>query len=171
MKETLNALLPKLAVDRRDVQIIAFDGVGNMEKSLPAQLRAVSKERDTKVLILRDNDNGNCAEHKARLVEMINRAGLAGRARVRVVCQMLEGWFIGDTNALDSSRHLTKPIPKRLKTCDPDSQPNPKAELRKLRDGYTEIKGAQAIAKHMDPKNNRSKSFRYTVQAIRCLTA
>lgn len=171
MRETIKALLPKLSVDHRGVKIIVFDGVGNMEKSLPAQLSAVAKEAGTKVLILRDNDNGKCTEHKARLVQMVHHAGLTGNARVRIVCQMLESWFLGDTDALEMSKHLRKPIPKRLKNCDPDIQRDPKAELKKLRDGYTEIKGAQAIAPHMDPTKNRSRSLHHTVQAIHYLTA
>jgi hypothetical protein len=41
--------------------------------------------------------------------------------------------------------------------------------LKRLRDGYNEITGAQAIAEHLDPARNRSASFRQTMQAIRSL--
>lgn len=166
MKVTVEEILKKLGVRAR---VISFDGVGNLEKDLLAQLRAVAKDPGAKALILRDNDNGNCANHKAKLAQMARQAGMADRSRIRIVCQMLEGWFIGDTDALTKSRHLKKPIPKRLRTCDPDAQPNPKVELRKLRDGYTEIRGAKAISPHLTLDANRSKSFTHAVQALRDL--
>lgn len=171
MKEALKHLLIKLRAPSGSVKVISFDGVGNMEKSLPAQLRAISGQAEVRVLILRDNDNGDCRNHKRRLLSYVESAGLLNRAKVGIVCQMLEGWFIGDSSALESSRHFKKPIPKRLKTCDPDSQPDPKAELKKLRDGYNEILGAKAISPFLDLEQNRSSSFRYTIQALRALTA
>jgi len=170
MKVTIEHVLRILGVDNRAVRIISFDGVGNMEKDLPAQLRAVAKNAAAKVLVLRDNDNGNCTVHKQRLSSMVRQAQLENRSRVRIVCQMLEAWFIGDTEALESSRHLKKPVPKRLRKCNPDVQANPKAELRKLREGYTEITGAKAISPHLKLGRNRSKSFTHTIQAIRDLT-
>lgn len=141
-----------------------------MENSLPSQLEALSGDQAMKILILRDNDNGSCREHKSRLTEMSRRTGLGGRSKVRIVCQMLEAWFIGDSEALRRSRHLQKSVPRRLTRCDPDMLVNPKSELRKLRDGYTEIKGAKAISPHMNVAVNRSRSFLYTIQAIRDLT-
>lgn len=167
MKVTVEELLKKLDVRAR---VINFDGVGNLEKALPAQLRAVARDPGAKALILRDNDNGDCTARKKKLAQMVRKADMSERSRIRIVCQMLEGWFIGDIEALTKSKHLKKPIPKRLKTCDPDAQPNPKAELRKLRDGYTEIRGARAISPHLTLTENRSRSFTHTVQALRDLT-
>ena len=171
MKETLKHLLPRLGVDLGKVRIISFDGVGNMKKSLPGQLRALASDASIRVLILRDNDNGSCLHHKSEIIAQVKSAGIMGRVKVRIVCQMLESWFIGDADALVRSNHFKKPIPRRLTNCDPDGVENPKSELRKLRDGYNEISGARVIAPHLDPLNNRSVSFRNTVQAIRDLTA
>ena len=143
-----------------------------MENALSAQLRVLARSDDARILILRDNDNGVCALHKGKLLKMVSDAGLAKRSKVRIVCQMLEAWFIGDAAALTASKHFkTKPVPKRLRTCDPDSLANPKKELRGLRDGYNEILGAQTIAPHLDVAVNRSASFRHTIQAIRDLIA
>lgn len=167
MKVTIEQILRKMGVQAR---VISFDGVGNLERNLTPQLRAVARDPDAKVLILRDNDNGDCLAHKSRLTEMARQAGMMHRARIRIVCQMLEGWFIGDIEALTRSKFMKKPIPKRLRNCDPDAQPNPKAELRKLRDGYTEIKGAKAISPHMSLDANRSRSFIHTIRALRDLT-
>ncbi|RFU13647.1 DUF4276 family protein [Rhodobacteraceae bacterium W635] len=169
MKVTIEEVINKLKADARGVRIISFDGVGNLEKDLPAQLRAVAKDPLAKALILCDNDSGNCVERKSKLTQMVSQAGISDRAKVRIVCQMLEGWFIGDTDALTKSRHFKKPIPKRLTRCNPDVQPDPKAQLKKLRNDYTEIQGAKAIAPYLTPSRNRSKSFNHTVQALRDL--
>ena len=167
MREAIQEIAKKIGVESRSLRIISFDGVGNLEKNLPAQLRAVAGDPSAKALVIRDNDNGNCTDHKTRLVQMARDADLSDRSRIRIVCQMLEGWFIGDAEALRKSQHFKKAIPKRLTKCDPDEQQNPKAELRKLRDGYTEIRGAKAISPHLNIEANRSKSFNHTVRAIR----
>jgi hypothetical protein len=168
MKATLHCLIPKLGLDARNVKVIGFDGVGDMENALPRQLRALRASPE-KVLILRDNDNGNCAARKSRLMQMAAAAGVAPRTKVRIVCQMLEAWFIGDVDALLASRHFKKSVPRRLERCDPDEQPNPKKELSKLRDDYREITAANAVARHLNPEVNRSASFRNTIRAIRTL--
>ena len=168
MKATLTCLIPKLGLDARTVRVIGFDGVGDMENELPRQLRALRASAET-ILILRDNDNGICAARKSKLMQMAVAAGVAPRTKVRIVCQMLEAWFIGDIGALVASRHFRKPVPRRLERCDPDEQPNPKKELSKLRDGYREITAANAIARHLNPEVNRSASFRNTIRAIRTL--
>lgn len=171
MKAAIQGLLPRVVNDPRSIKIISFDGVGNMETALPRQLRALSGDEDAVVLILRDNDNGVCTDHKRKFARMVVDAGLTGRAKVRIVCQMLESWFIGDTAALKGSGHFkVRPVPKRLTTCDPDMLTNPKKDLRALRDGYNEISGAKAIAPHLNVSANRSASFRHTIQAIRDLT-
>ena len=171
MKAALDALLLRVQPSFRRVQIVSFDGVGNLMKSLPGQLRALACQENVRVLILRDNDNGDCGNHKVALAKMVGNAGLTGRAKVRIVCQMLEAWFIGDHEALADSGHLKKPIPKRLTRCDPDMLQDPKGELKKLRRGYGEIIGAKAIAPKLDPDRNRSASFRNTIQAISDLAA
>jgi hypothetical protein len=171
MREALKPLLEKLNVAPAAYRVISFDGAGNMKNALPGQLRALSRDPAARVLVLRDNDNGNCLDHKKSIVTHVAAAGLSGRAKVRIVCQMLEGWFIGDSAGLEKSRHIKKPIPRRLTTCNPDNLSDPKSELKRLRDGYNEITGAKAIAPHLDPARNRSASFRHTMQAIRDLTA
>lgn len=170
MKEALKHILPKLGFDGRNSRVIAFDGVGDLENALPNQLRALDPNR-TRVLVLRDNDNGDCHRTKAKLVQMAHGAGMQYAAKVRIVCQMLEAWFIGDANALAASRHLAKPVPRRLKSCDPDAQQDPKRELRRLRPGYNAITGARAIAPHLSVSDNRSASFNITVRAIIELSA
>lgn len=170
MKETLKVILPKLGLSNGQFHVIEFKGVGNLERSLERQLRAIS-DPDARFLVLRDNDRGNCTNHKAKLSQMVRNAGRTEQTKIRIVCQMLESWFIADIAALIASKHLHREVPRRLVTCDPDLLDNPKRDLSRLRDGYGEISGAKAIAPQLDLANRRSASFRHTIQAIRDLTA
>ncbi|UWQ37734.1 DUF4276 family protein [Leisingera aquaemixtae] len=168
MKEAIEQILVKCGVKKGSFRVVKFDGVGELIKALPRQLDALD-DPAYKFLILRDNDNSDCLGHKREIQNIVNKAGRNANTKIRIVCQMLESWFIGDTKALEASKHFKKPLPKRLKSCDPDSLENPKKELKKLRDGYSEIKGAKAIAPLLTVTNNRSASFRSTVAAIKNL--
>lgn len=166
MKAALEAILRTLGIEMGMVQIIAHQGVGDLERSLPKKLRGW-RDPNARFLILRDNDRGDCRARKRRLAEIVSAAGRRKQSKVRIVCQELEAWFIGDTAALEASGYLTKPVPMRLRRCDPDEQPNPSAELKRLKPGYGKISGAKAISPHLDPARNRSASFRHTIDAIR----
>jgi hypothetical protein len=171
MKAALQQLLPSLGMAPGSFRIISFDGVGELENQLPRQLVTLRDDAD-RILILRDNDCGDCQKRREQLMIMAQRAGVHDRCKVRIVCQMLEAWFVGDVEALErSGLFKTKPIPKRLKSCDPDSLSDPKKELRNLNGRYNVISGAKAIAPHMRTNGNRSTSFRNTMQAVRDLTA
>lgn len=170
MKEALAVILPKLGAARGTFKIISFQGVGNLENALERQLRAL-KDPSDRFLVMRDNDRGDCKARKARLEQMVLRAGRQKQTKVRIVCEMLEAWFVADSAALKRSGHLAKDAPARLVRCNPDTLEDPKKELSRLRDGYNEISGAKAIAPHLDLNNARSASFRHTIQAIRDLMA
>lgn len=170
MKEALKVILPKLGVAPGAFKVIAFQGVGNLENGLENQLRALD-DPNSRFLILRDNDRGDCKSRKARLLGMVSRAGRSERTKVRIVCEMLEAWFIADTNALNRSGLLSRDVPVRLARCNPDMLDDPKKALSRLRAGYNEISGAKAIAPHLDLTNTRSASFKHTIQAIKDLMA
>lgn len=168
MKEALKAVLKTLGID--DYTIISHQGVSDLERSLPIKLKAW-RDPNAKFLILRDNDMGDCKARKRKLLQIILRTGKEDVSKVRIVCQELEAWFVGDVNALESSGYFTKTIPTRLRRCDPDQREKPSRDLGGLRKGYGKVLGAKKIAPHLDVNNNRSASFNVTIAAIRELTA
>lgn len=166
MKAALDILLPKIGVD--DFKIYPHQGAGDLEKSLRTKLRAWPHEK-ARFLIIRDNDRGDCYTRKKKLMEIVESAGKKDRARVRIVCQELEAWFLGDIDALRSSGILkSKGTPSALRQ-DPDSIPHPVHILQKIRPGYQKIAGAALIARHMQPENNKSNSFSQTLRAAKLL--
>jgi hypothetical protein len=169
MKEVVKAVLPKIGVSLDQVTIIEHQGVSHLESSLQRKLKGWT-DPNANFLVLRDNDNGDCHARKSRLVDLINASGRGAQSKVRIVCQELEAWFIGDKTALESSS-LFRKIPARFCTRDPDQIMQPSRELSKLCPGYGKVSGASIIARHLDPERNRSASFHQTVSAIRQLIA
>jgi len=162
MKAALEILFPKIGV--HSFIIIAHEGVTDLERSLPRKLRGW-RDPNARFLIIRDNDNGDCIARKDKLLSIVKNAGKTDRVLVRIVCQELEAWFIGDIEALRDSGVLTaKKTPASL-TKDPDTIPHPAELLAKLKDGYQKIAGAREIATHMNPGDNRSDSFNQTMNA------
>jgi hypothetical protein len=169
MKVTLEALLPKLGIDPAGVTIIAHQGKSDLEQSIPRKLKAW-KTPKARFLILRDNDRApDCRQVKAQLARLAADAGKAGATTVRIVCQELEAWFLADRAALVAAGYLGAGKQPAFLRKDPDAISHPVREMEQLRPGYGKIAGARDIAPHLDLCNNRSTSFRSTVQALRVL--
>lgn len=171
MKATLEHLLPKLGIDPAEVTIIHHDGKSDLEQSLPRKLRAWQAP-GARFLILRDNDRApDCRMVKQRLAGIVAATGKSPVSKVRIVCQELEAWFLADVAALRAAGYPAQSKSPAFSRRDPDEISHPVHEMERLRPGYGKITGASDIAPHLDPDDDRSSSFRHTVQAIRDLTA
>lgn len=170
MKTTLEHVLPKLGILLENVQIIAHQGKSDLELSIPRKLRGWRDPR-ARFLILRDNDRGDCRARKQLLLEIVRGAGREDRSLVRIVCQELEAWFLGDPAALEAAGYLKRSQRPAFCNRDPDSIDHPVHEMNKLRPGYGKGIGASAIAPHLNLGQNRSASFNITIDAIRRLAA
>jgi hypothetical protein len=165
MEVTLRALLPKLGI--ADFRILTFQGVGDLERSLTRRIRAW-QDRNARFLVIRDNDNGDCRERKQRLLDCIGAAGGNRIAKVRIVMQELEAWFLGDPQALEAAEVLPAGArPAWLRS--PEAEAQPVVRLKKLDPGYGKVSGARRIAPHLDPARNAARSFNATITAIRDL--
>jgi hypothetical protein len=165
MEVTMRALLPKLGI--ADFQILTFQGVGDLENSLTRRLRGW-RDPNARFLVIRDNDNGDCRERKQRLLDRIGAAGGERIAKVRIVMQELEAWFLGDPQALEAAGLL--PAGKRPAWLRaPEDEAQPVARLRTLDPGYGKVSGARRIAPHLDSARNAAHSFHATITAIQDL--
>lgn len=180
-KEALEQLLPKLLPAEANFRILNFQGKHDLLKSLPARMRgyARSLRTDDRIVVLVDRDQSNCHALKHRLEQIAQEAGLAtashpdalGRFQVvnRIAIEELEAWFFGDVAAIRAayprvSAHLDQQKGYR----DPDAIAGGTWErlervLQKagyFRPGLNKMEVARAIAQHMEPSRNRSRSFR-----------
>ena len=97
MAELLRGVLPKVFPDWLENQhwiAVPHNGKSDLEASVPRKLRAWHVPGD-RFVIMRDNDGGDCRLHKQRLTEMTS-AKAPTEVMVRIVCQELESWFLGD---------------------------------------------------------------------------
>jgi len=170
METTLRSVLPRLGLLPGDFQIVVFQGVGDLEASLIRRVRAWTDPK-ARFLVIRDNDNGDCVARKARLTDRLAQAGGLRPAKVRIVIQELEAWFLGDLDALRQAGFLKGlSTPAELRG-DPEAHLRPVDILRKLDRTYQKGIGARRIAPYLDLNRNRAASFHATIRAIQDLAA
>jgi hypothetical protein len=165
MATFLNNFLPRLFPDLRFL-CIPHEGKRDLEISLPRKLKAW-RQPDDRFVVIRDGDGKDCLELKANLAAICSKAGRPDTL-IRIACQELEAWYLGDPEALATvfpSVQL-RTIAKRPKYRDPDSLRKPSAELQRLCPDFQKISGARAIASHISHGRNSSRSFRVLIDGI-----
>lgn len=169
MKVTLDQLIPKLGLKASSIQILPHQGVQDLERSVRNKLPKWNTP-DTSFLIMRDNDNGDCLARKDILKEIARKAGKDGNTTIRIVCQELEAWFLGDPNALEEAGYLAKGSRPQAVRGNPDNIRKPSESLARLsKKGSGKVMRASDVARHMNPDNNNSQSFVHTMTSLRLL--
>lgn len=184
----LRGLVPKILGPDVEFRVIRFQGKKDLLNLLPGRLKGYKGwiPADWRIVVLVDEDRQDCMELKAEMEKAAEDAGLSTRSAARggsafqvlnrISIEELEAWFFGDVEAL----HLAYPrIPPSLETKskyrDPDAIQGGTWEAleRELqgkgyfRGGLAKIEAAKAISAHMDPDQNRSKSFQVFRDGLR----
>lgn len=174
MKVLLEGLLPRLLpglAAGEHFLCLSHEGKSDLERSIPRKLSGF-REPGARFVILRDNDNGDCVDLKARMRALCERSGRP-EALVRLVCQELESWYIGDLSAMAeafASPKVNSPS-QRKRYAHPDTWHKPSAEVRRLVSTFQKISGARLMAVHLGEDDNLSHSFRAFVTGVRKLAA
>ncbi len=174
----LQILLPKILPDRVEWAFHVFSGKTDLLRKLPSRLRGYKRwlPEDYKIVVLLDRDEEDCIRLKDRLEAMADAAGLLTKSKTkskkfqvlnRLAIEELEAWFLGDQSAICTAYpRVSKTFWKRAKYADPDSLTRTWESLEKLLQfshyhvgGLEKIKAAKEISTHMNPDENRSKSF------------
>lgn len=159
MELVLRALIARHfpeAVEFMDWMILSHSGKSHLEKQFPGQMQRWKWGRPVFV-ILRDNDGADCIELKNRLHDLAAASGHA--FKIRIVCQELEGWLIGDSVAVAAAYPRCKFSNSTAKYRDPDRLTNASDEITQLTGDRTKRDRAARIAAHLDPARNCSRSF------------
>jgi len=145
---------------------VPHEGKSDLRKSIPRKLKAWH-EPGVRFVVIIDNDNRNCEELKT---ELLASCATSGRddTLVRIACQELEAWYLGDPEALGAAFGDSE-LPDRLRKArfrHPDALPRPSDELARLVPAFQKVSGARAVAVHIDRTRNRSVSFKIFATSI-----
>ena len=163
----LTGLLPKLFDTEVIPHYVVFEGKSDLEKQIVNKMRGWLKP-DSRFVIIRDQDSGDCTQIKNGLLEKCQKADKSN-VIVRIACRELESWYLGDLAAVETGLdlHNLARHQNRRKYRDPDSVSNPSAELQKLtKDQYQKVSGSRSIGPHLSLSSNRSHSFGVFVSAL-----
>jgi len=168
-KVLLDLLLPRLLPEAVEFRVIPFEGKSDLEAQLIKRIMGW-REPETRFVVLRDQDSGNCHEVKAKLQHLCRKAGRAD-ALVRIACHELESWYLGDLVAVERGLELLGVARQAgiAKFREPDRLNNAAQELKDLTAGeYQKVGGSRRIAAHLDLTGaNRSTSFRVFCEGVR----
>lgn len=175
MKHLLEGLLPRLMpgwVAGQHFLCVPHEGKSDLDRSVPRKLAAWRVPGD-RFVVLRDNDAAACEEVKARLTKLCVDSGRADTL-IRLVCQELEGWYLGDLDALaqayDDSRVCAPAVRKRF--VDPDAWAKPSVEVQRLLPTFQKGQASQRMGQALrDAEFNRSRSFQIFLAGVRRVAA
>ena len=165
MKVLLDGLLPRL-IPGLQFLCVSHEGKQDLEKSVPKKLRAWH-EPGVRFVVLRDNDGCDCHALKDRLVTLCRNGGRQDTL-VRIACQELEAWYLGDLDALAEAfgKQQLRNVSARARYRDPDAVVRPSAEIEKLVPEFQKVSGARRMAKLLSRDNNRSRSFQVLIGGV-----
>jgi len=170
MRALLDAWLPRVFptwLPGKHFLCIIHQGKNDLEKSIPRKLKAWRNPND-RFVIVRDSDGADCRQIKAKLTAMCQQAG-SRKVLVRLVCQELESWYLGDLTALATAFDAnTIHTPKmRQRFAIPDDCFKPSRQLKQLIPAFQKISGARLVAQHLDVERNTSHSLQVFVSGVR----
>jgi hypothetical protein len=167
-QDALQGFLPHIIPRTISIKYLVFEGKQDLERRMARTMRAWC-QRDTRFIVLRDQDSGDCKVIKASLLARCVEAGRANDAIVRIACHELEAWFVGDwasvAKAFDHPK-LSKLQQKSMYRDNPDRLSNPVDELRKHIPHYQKRDGARRIGPYLRRDTNASRSFQVFVDAV-----
>lgn len=173
MKVLLSELLPRLFpgwIERQHFLLVPHEGKTDLDRSIARKLKAWQVPGD-RFVILRDNDNTNCVDLKARFTKLCEQSGRP-ETLIRIVCQELESWYLGDLWALSKAygaAELTAPaITKRY--IEPDLWQKPSAQITRLVPAFQRVAGAKKMGARLGLSGNRSLSYQAFVSGLKRVT-
>ena len=169
MKALLDGLLPRVFPGwkpEEHFQCVPHEGKTDLDRSIPRKLKAWRVPGD-RFVVVRDTDGADCKALKATLKRMCKQADRPDTL-VRLVCQELESWYLGDLAALARAFDLPRidAPANRKRFIEPDQWQKPSVEVKRLAPAFQKTSGARAMGIHLDTLINTSVSFQVFLQGV-----
>ena len=170
MQVFLEVLLPRL-FPSLSFHCVPHEGKSHLERSIVRTLREWRVPGD-RFAIVRDNDGGDCFRLKGRLRELCRQGGREDTL-IRIVCQELESWYLGEPDALAEAfgEEQLRNIGRQAAYRDPDNRSKPSSDMERLTPRFEKSSGARRMAQHITREGNRSHSFSVFLSGIERLAA
>lgn len=185
MEAALKILIPKI-LPGQSFDVKPHQGKPDLLGKLQGRLLGYSRwiPADYGLVVIVDEDRENCRRLKKRLEKLARSAGFLTRSRAKgsafqlvnwIAIEELEAWFLGDVPALVEAYPGVPPaLGRKSRFRDSDAIQGGTWEaleqiLQKAgyhRGGLKKIEAARAIATHMLPERNRSRSFQGLRRAL-----
>ena len=165
MRALLDGLLPRL-FPGLPFQCVPHEGKTDLERSIPRKLRGW-REPGVRFAVVRDNDGGDCRALKDDLRGLC-QAGSRDDTLIRIACQELEAWYLGEPDALADAfgREALRSVGQKRRFREPDAVRRPSEAVVRLAPEFQKVSGARLMARHLGRERNRSKSFQAFVAGI-----
>ncbi|WP_374555412.1 DUF4276 family protein [Aquitalea pelogenes] len=169
MKELLEVLIPRFFPKMKSGEhflCVKHEGKSDLDTSIPQKLKAWNVPND-RFIILRDTDGANCIDLKKRYIKICKDCRREDTL-IRLVCQELESWYIGDLAALSAAftdPKLNSPV-NRKRFINPDEWVKPSSELTRLIKSFQKVSGARLMAETLNMQGNRSTSFNFFISGL-----
>lgn len=165
MKVLLDALLPRLFPTLAFL-CVPHEGKQDLERSIPKKLKAW-REPGVRFVVVRDNDRDDCIELKRKLSSLCREGGREDTL-VRIACQELEAWYLGEPSALASAfdDERLAGLGTKARFRDPDAVAKPSVELKAMVPEFQKLSGARRMARYLTRERNRSRSFQVLMEGI-----
>lgn len=178
MEAALRVLLPSMLIGI-SFQIYQHQCKDDLLERLPDRLRGYANwiPETWRIVVVVDRDDDECGRLKRRLEEIAEKAGLQTRSMAgdgkyvvvnRLAIEELEAWYFGDWDAVRTAYpRVPASIAQKAFCRDPDAVAGGTWEAFErvlqragyFRSGLRKIEVAKAVAAHMGPERNRSRSF------------
>lgn len=181
----LRVLLPKI-VPQLTFSVYNLQSKTSLLARLPNRLQGYARrlQPNERIVVLIDRDQEDCGELKLQLEAIAAGAGLVTKTVSggisyqvvnRIVVEELEAWFFGDwASVCQAYPRVPTTIPQQARYRTPDAISGGTWEalervLKKAgycQSGLRKIEAARAIAPHMQPEINTSRSFQVFRRAL-----
>ena len=165
MRECLEVIIPKLwpgSIKGTDWLALSFQGKSDLERSIPKKMEGWNYG-NPHFIILRDKDSGDCFVIKQKLYDIANQ--FQKPFHVRIVCQELESWLLGDLEAIRRA-YPQATVREKAKFRKPDRLANASQELGSLISVRAKIDRAKNISHWFDFTRNKSESFNVFINTM-----
>jgi len=165
-RDFLEAILPRVLPAQITPHFLVFEGKQDLEKQLIRRMKRWLRP-NSRFVVMRDQDSGDCQVIKARLLNLCATAGQP-QATARIVCKELETFFVGDWAAIAAGYNQPKLAAhaKKAKFRAPDLLGSPSTEIKRIIPAYQKREGARTISPHLDLVRNQSSSFRVLLRTL-----